>query len=183
MLLVNFRVRIGKMKIISTCTTYTNQNFDTISRIITKVKIMLEDSKIVIPDYFPIEISHHYGIDLFSKYGCVIINIINRAYCKKIIILFPKQKHPTHTHYKKEETFHILNGNMVLTANKNNYELKVGELFTIKQGISHSFYSENGCVFEEISTTHLTDDSYYEDAVIIQKKVAERKTLVTDWSS
>lgn len=171
------------MKIVSNQTSYINQDYEIVSEIICKVKIILKNSKIIIPDYFPIEISHHYGIDLFSKYGCVIINIINRAYCKKIIVLFPKQQHPTHTHYIKEETFHVLNGSMILTANKNNYELKVGELFTIESGISHSFYSENGCVFEEISTAHLIEDSYYEDEVIAQKQLTERKTLVTDWNS
>lgn len=171
------------MKIVSARNSYMKQDYETVPQIISKVKIILENSKIIIPDYFPIEISHHYGMDLFSKYGCVTINIINRAYCKKIIILLPRQKHPTHTHYIKEETFHVLNGSMILTANENNYELKVGELFTIEHGISHSFYSENGCVFEEISTTHFADDSYYEDEVIAQKQLTERKTLVTDWSS
>ena len=72
---------------------------------------------------------------------------------------------------------------MILTTNENTHELKAGELFTIEQGISHSFYSEDGCVFEEISTTHLADDSYYEDEIISQKQLTERKTLVTDWSS
>lgn len=171
------------MEIVLTGTSYMNQDYEIVSEIISKVKIILENSKIIIPDYFPIEISHHYGMDLFLKYGCVIINIINRAYCKKIIILFPRQKHPTHTHYIKEETFHILNGNMILTANENNYELNAGELFTIEHGISHSFYSEYGCVFEEISTTHFSDDSYYEDKVIAQKQLTDRKTLVTNWRS
>lgn len=106
------------MKIVSTHTSYINQDYKTIPKIISKVKTILENSKIIIPDYFPIEISHHYGVELFSKYGCVTINIVNRAYCKKIIVLFPRQKHPTHAHYIKEETFHILNGSMTLTVKK-----------------------------------------------------------------
>lgn len=171
------------MKIVSSHTIYMNQNYETVSEIISKVKTILKNSKIIIPDYFPIEISHHYGIEQFSKYGCVTINIINRAYCKKIIVLFPRQKHPVHTHNVKEETFHVLNGNMLLSINGNNYVLKAGELFTIEPGLLHSFYSENGCVFEEISTTHYADDSYYEDETIAQKQLSERKTFVTDWNS
>lgn len=171
------------MKIVSIRKSYMEQDYETVSEIVSKVKIILENSRIIIPDYFPIEISHHYGMDLFSKYGCVIINIINRTYCKKLIILFPKQRHPTHTHYIKEETFHILTGNIELTIDKQHYKLNAGEVFTIEHGISHSFYSESGCVFEEISTTHLTNDSYYEDEVIAQKQLTERKTIVTDWNS
>lgn len=170
------------MKIVSSHTAYMNQDYETVLNIISKVKTVLENSKIIIPDYFPIEISHHYGIEKFSKYGCVTINIINRAYCKKILILFPRQKHPVHIHYIKEETFHVLNGSMILTAKGNNYNLKVGELFTIEPGISHSFYSENGCVFEEISTTHHANDSYYEDEVITNKQLLDRKTFVTNWN-
>lgn len=171
------------MKIVSSHTTYINQDYETVSEIVSKVKTILKNSKIIIPGYFPIEISHPYGIDRFSKYGCVTINIINRAYCKKIIVLLPRQKHPMHTHYIKEETFQVLNGSMILTANGNNYNLKAGELFTIEHGISHSFYSEDSCVFEEISTTHHADDSYYEDEAIAKKQLTERKTFVTDWNS
>lgn len=171
------------MEIVSSNTTYIDQNYMLVSEIVAKVKTILENAKIIIPDYFPLEISHHYGIDQFSKYGCITISIINRAYCKKIIILFPGQKHPTHMHVIKEETFHVLNGSMVLTTNGNSFELNTGELFTIDRRISHSFYSEQGCVFEEISTTHNSNDSYYEDNVIAQKPPAERKTLVKRWKS
>ena len=168
------------MKIISSHNT--NQEYEMISNITTEVKTILEKAKIIILDSFPLEISHHYGIDQFSKYGNVTITIINRAYCKKIIILFPQQAHPSHTHKIKEETFHILNGNMTLAVNGKDYYLNTGELFTIECGIPHSFYSEQGCIFEEISTTHNIDDSYYEDSIISQKKSTERKTIVTDWT-
>ncbi len=171
------------MKIVSSNTGYIDRNYKMVSKIVSKVKIILENSKIIIPDYFPLEISHHYGINQFPKYGCVTISIVNRAYCKKIIVLFPGQKHPAHMHDIKEETFHVLSGSMILTTNGNNYNLNAGELFTIERRISHSFYSEHGCVFEEISTTHNPDDSYYEDKTIAQKQPTERKTIVTHWDS
>ena len=34
------------------------------------------------------EISHHYGLDKFNKFGLVMITILNRDYCKKILVLF-----------------------------------------------------------------------------------------------
>ena len=40
----------------------------------------------------------------------IIINCINRTYCKKLIILLPGQKHPSHFHPRKEETFQVLSG-------------------------------------------------------------------------
>ena len=39
----------------------------------------------------------------------------------------------------------------------------------------HSFSSKDGCVFEEISTTHYKDDSYYEEN---EKLVTPRKTEI-----
>lgn len=176
-------IEVKPMKIISSNTAYIVQNYKIVSEIVSKIKSILENSKIIIPDSFPLEISHHYGIDQFSKYGCTTINLINRAYCKKIIVLFPGQKNPTHMHDIKEETFHVLNGSMILNVNGNNYNLNAGELFTIERRISHSFYSEHGCVFEEISTTHNATDSYYEDKTIAQKQLTERKTLVAHWKS
>lgn len=171
------------MKIISSNIADIDENRKIISEIISKTKLMLTDSKIVIPSYLPLEISHHYGIDQFLQYGCVTINIINRTYCKKIIILFPNQKHPSHIHHIKEETFHIQNGSMILTVNEKKYNLKAGQLFTIFSGEVHSFSSKSGCIFEEISTTHYTDDSYYIDNVIAQKNLNERKTVIAAWNT
>lgn len=169
------------MEIITSNIISTNQYKKNIFEIVTKVKEILENSHIIIPDYLPLEISHHYGINHFFKYGCIIISIINRTYCKKIIILFPGQKNPTHMHKIKEETFQVLNGSMILTVDGNDYKLAVGDLFTIERETKHSFCSENGCVFEEISTTHHDNDSYYEDSKITMQKLTERKTIVTKW--
>lgn len=171
------------MQLIISNTNYTKHEQNICYQIAFKVKSILENSQIKIPDYFPLEISHHYGIDQFKKYGCVIINIINRAYCKKIIIVFPGQENPTHMHKIKEETFQILNGSMILTVNGNNYFLKSGEVFTVERKMSHSFYSKNGCIFEEISTTHNMNDSYYADEKIANLNPAERKTLIKEWQS
>lgn len=169
------------MKLISSNIIHPDQDEKTILEIVIRVKEILAHSKIKIPGYLPLEISHHYGINQFMKYGCVIISIINRAYCKKIIILFPGQENPAHMHKIKEETFQVLDGSMVLTVDGNNYSLKAGELFTVEREKLHSFSSESGCVFEEISTSHHNDDSYYEDQKISKQTSRERKTFVTEW--
>lgn len=172
-----------QMEVISSCNLHKNHRYNLIKKVTYDVINILQDAKIIISDNFPLEISHHYGIDCFFKYGCVTISIINRAYCKKIIILFPQQEHPAHIHKIKDETFHILQGDMFLTADKKSYSLNAGDLYTIESGVLHSFGSKNGCIFEEISTTHSANDSYYEDEVIARKEIAQRKTFVKYWKS
>lgn len=171
------------MKLASHNTILNEQNQKIISEITLKVKEILDSSSIIIPSYFPLEISHHYGLSQFAQYGCVIISIINREYCKKIIILFPGQRNPTHLHKIKEETFQVLKGNMELTVDGKVHNLSEGELFTVERKMAHSFYSANGCIFEEISTTHNGNDSYYEDIQVASQNPASRKTLVIEWQS
>lgn len=149
-------------------------------QIINKVKDIVIESKISLPEKVDFELSHHYGIDNFEKFGAAIINCINREYCKKLIIMLPGQKHPAHYHEKKEETFHILYGDITLNLDGREKEYKPGEMIIIERGMKHSFSSQKGVVFEEISTTHLADDSYYDDEKIINNK--NRKTEMTFWS-
>ena len=93
--------------------------------------------------------------------------------------MLPKQKHPEQFHKKKEETFHILYGDLDLYLDDKLYKLHVGSTITIKKGVRHKFHTSKGCVFEEISSTHYLDDSYYTDNVINQN--SNRKTLFKHW--
>ena len=52
-----------------------------------------------------LEISHHYGIKYFYKIGMCMITIYNDLYCKKLLFLLHKQKHPEQYHKLKQETF------------------------------------------------------------------------------
>ena len=169
------------MKILTSDAAYSKIDEQNIMELTDRIEKILNNAQIYIPHNIPLELSHHYGISNFFQYGCIIINLINRAYCKKIIILLPGQENPLHMHKIKEETFHILNGDMLLTVEKEKYNLKAGELFTIEQGMLHSFYSKAGCIFEEISTTHIPNDSYYIDPRIMHLTHKERKTLVIEW--
>ena len=148
--------------------------------IIKSMSKMLADSRIVLPQRLELELSHHYGIERFDEWGAAIINCINREYCKKLIILLPNQRHPAHYHKKKEETFHVLYGEMSLNLNGEEKKYKSGDLVVVERGMNHSFSSDTGAIFEEISTTHYKDDSYYEDAEILKNK--SRKTEMTFWS-
>jgi N-acetylneuraminate synthase len=59
--------------------------------------------------------------------------------------------------------------------------LNPGDLLTVEPGVRHSFTSREGAIFEEISTTHIKGDSYYDDPVIAGKDLIERKTRLEEW--
>jgi quercetin dioxygenase-like cupin family protein len=147
--------------------------------IVQRVKELVRKSGVVIPPKVDLEISHHYGIDHFDEYGLTMVTVVNREYCKKLLILLPGQKHPEQYHESKEETFHILYGNVLLTLNGNVRQCQPGEVVTIDRGVKHSFGTETGAVVEEISSTHYVEDSSYTDPAIMQNK--HRKTLLTYW--
>jgi mannose-6-phosphate isomerase-like protein (cupin superfamily) len=134
----------------------------------------------MLPDKLEMELSHHYGIDKFAEFGATIINCINREYCKKLIILLPGQKHPVHYHKRKEETFHIVYGDVAVDLAGTSNGFKNGDMIIVEREKKHSFSSEKGAVIEEISTTHYKNDSYYEDPDILNNK--RRKTEMTFWS-
>ena len=126
-----------------------------------------------------LEISHHYGLNKLSIFGCVLINCINREYCKKIIVLTENQRHPLHFHKKKEETFHILYGKLYSKLNGKLNILSPGDKILVKPKVKHEFWTnKNGCIFEEVSTTSYNNDSFYLDKTIKNKKRNERKTNV-----
>ena len=149
--------------------------------IIHDIKGMLYEAKIVVGPEFELELSHHYGIEHFRHYGATLISIINREYCKKLMIILPGQQHPTHYHKIKEETFQVLSGTLTLTLKDVTRDIHTGEIVTVERGIPHSFTSKDGCVFEEVSTTHVKNDSYYEDERIAKKDLMERKTILKEW--
>jgi sialic acid synthase SpsE/quercetin dioxygenase-like cupin family protein len=138
--------------------------------IMCKVYKILQDANIVIPNGTSCSISAHYGIDNFHEYGVIAFDIVNREYCKKILVMLPEQNHPIHYHKIKEETFQVLSGDMKLQIENELYTLKSGELITVNREQKHSFGTSNGVVIEEISTTHINDDSYYDDTTITDNK-------------
>ncbi len=152
-----------------------------IKKAIHEVKGMLAEANIILNSEFEVEYSHHYGVKKFKQFGVVIINIINRDYCKKILVQLPNQVHPPQYHKLKEETFQVLSGSLVVNLDGKEKLLYPGDTCLILPGVWHSFTTETGCIFEEISTTHFTNDSVYKDKKINEMKTSERKTKVNHW--
>ena len=148
-----------------------------VEKIREKISNFLINKKVVIPKNSRLEISHHYGIENFDKYGITMINIINKKYCKKLIIMLPGQVHPEQFHKVKEESFYVLAGDVTLILDKKRYKLTEGKLKTILPKTIHKFYSKKGCIIEELSTKHKKSDSYYLDPKISNNK--NRKSLIS----
>ena len=147
---------------------------------ITKeINRFVKDANLVIPEDCVLEISAHYGITNFYNTGCAIFSLVNREYCKKYIILLPGQTHPTQYHKIKEETFILISGDLELKVENKTIYLSRGQIYTIQRGYKHEMFSESGCVIEELSTTHIPDDSYYLKNAINENK--NRKFVVNYW--
>jgi len=153
----------------------------TIKHAVHEVKALLNSANVILNSEFTVEYSHHYGIENFRETGAVLINCINREYCKKILVQLPGQRHPAHFHKRKEETFQVLYGDLSVSVDGHVRHLAPGETLLVQPGVWHSFWTENGVVFEEVSTTDHPNDSFYKDKEINRKKRHERKTVVDHW--
>lgn len=152
-----------------------------IQKAIHEAKAMLNEARIVLNSEFTTEYSHHHGISNFREVGAIIINCVNRSYCKKLILQFPGQRHPLHFHKLKEETFQVLHGTLDTLVEGHHRRLRAGETLLIQPGVWHAFSTETGVIFEEVSTTHYTNDSFYREKAINRMSLAERKTAVDHW--
>ncbi|MTA33645.1 MAG: cupin domain-containing protein, partial [Actinobacteria bacterium] len=164
----------------------TTQNLEITKRdallreLVERSKLHFESAGVLVPNRSQLELSHHYGVERFDEFGIVMVTIVNRDYCKKVIGVFPGQAHPEHVHKKKEETFICMSGTLIVDLDGVSHTLKPGDVLTVEVGVKHSFRSPDGAVFEEISSTHFVDDSYYTDDSINAN--AERKTKLSVWS-
>jgi N-acetylneuraminate synthase len=136
------------------------------SSIAGRVREMLDAARIELASSCSAELSHQYGFDRFFEHGAVIIDVVNRDYCKKLIVQFTGQRHPAHRHVQKEETFQVISGTLHINVGGTERTLKPGETQLVERGVLHSFWTDTGVIFEEISTTHIKGDSEYDDASI-----------------
>jgi len=158
--------------------TLTNTR-EKILDIARRVKNLLNQGKVIVPGGVELEISHHYGLDKFDDFGLVMLTVVNRDYCKKLLVSLPGQLHPEQYHKQKEETFHVLYGDLELELNGKLQILGPGDVLTVMPGVRHKFRSVSGAVVEEISSTHFKNDSFYTDESI--NKNPNRKSLITYW--
>lgn len=145
------------------------------------MKAMLNEARISLPPAFETEFSHHYGIPRFPEFGATLITCVNRSYCKKLILQLPGQRHPSHYHKTKEETFIVLSGVLEMVIEGRRRTLHPGDTMLVQQGVWHEFWSDTGVIFEEISTADVPNDSFYEDKEINRYGRAARKTRVNQW--
>ena len=150
-----------------------------VREVIDQVKEVLRTSGLAVPAMVDLEISHHYGLERFAEHGLTMLNIVNREYAKKLLIVLAGQTNPEHYHERKEETFHLLYGEVDVTLDDEPRVLRTGDVLTVERGVRHSFGSRTGAVIEEISTTHYGPDSFYTDPAI--PTTGDRKTFVTHW--
>lgn len=147
--------------------------------IVQRVRTQLAASHVVVPARVDLEISHHYGLERFDDVGMAMLTVVNRSYCKKLLMLLPGQSHPEQYHQQKEETFHILHGEMILKLNDVERLCGPGDVVTVEPGARHAFYSAGGVIIEELSSTHYSKDSFYTDEAISANR--DRKTLLSYW--
>ena len=152
---------------------------DKVWDIVQRVKAQLRDGRVVVPGRIGLEISHHYGLDRFDEFGLSMLTIINRGYCKKLLLLFPGQQHPEQYHLEKEETFHVLQGEVSLVLDGVERVCFPGDVVTVEPGVRHAFSSTSGAIIEEISSTHQRNDSFYTDETINAN--LDRKTILSYW--
>lgn len=144
-----------------------------------KALMILCKANIVFPKEATVSIYHHAGEEQFDKVGAVFINIVNRAYCKSYVIMLPNQRYPGHYHKIKMESFYILYGTLGIEVNGTLHHLEAGEMLHVERGEDHSFWSDEGVVFEEISTNYTKNDSFYLDPEIQRTTYAKRRTVIT----
>ncbi len=156
---------------------------DIIYNAVREAKALLNMAKIPISHDFVVEVSHHYGLENFDKVGCIILDCINREYARKLIIQFPGQFHPVHYHKVKDESFHVLSGSMEADIEGKKKMLFPGDTIWVPRGVWHSFKTDTGVIFEEISTTSLETigDSFYIDKDISSMSREKRKTRLLNW--
>lgn len=148
---------------------------------IHEIKALINYAAISLPECFEIEFSHHHGVLKFKEIGTTMITLVNRAYCKKLLIQLAGQSHPSHYHKEKEESFIVIWGELDVVVEGRRKRLLPGDSYLVLPGVWHQFSTDVGCVFEEISTTHTVGDSVYADNAINELSSSQRKTICDHW--
>ena len=147
-----------------------------------KICHLIELSKVTVKKQSKLEISHHYGIKNFEKFGLTMLTIHNSKYCKKLLFLLKNQIHPEQYHKKTGNFFYFIWKNKIELTERKKKQIKVlsaGDILTIEPGVIHKFsaLSQSGAVIEELSTSSLSTDSFYVDKKIHKNK--NRKTFIS----
>jgi len=148
-----------------------------ISSILDRVRDMLAEAKVSLTESTEVVLQHYFGLERFEEVGGVLINIVNREYCKMLIVMLPGQRYPLHHHIEKEETFHLLAGDLQVRLNDEMKELVAGDSLTIPRTQNHEFKTRGGMILEEISTTYIKGDSIYDEEGIPEDPATRKTSL------
>lgn len=88
--------------------------------------------------------------------------IVDREYCGKILILKKGFRCSIHYHKKKDETFYVLKGKVLLELGKERKILAPGDVVVIEREMKHRFTGLENSKIIEFSTHHEDSDSYRE---------------------
>jgi N-acetylneuraminate synthase len=151
---------------------------ESLEKILSKTRDLISKAGLTLGIDIDVEVSHHFGLSKFDNYGAVLIQVINREYAKKLVVMWKNQQHPEHFHKLKEETFVVLVGKLKVTLDGVEKIIEPGDVLLIPRVSKHHMTALEDTVFEEISSTNYSDDSYYTDSANLD---TERKTLVSIW--
>lgn len=84
----------------------------------------------------------------------------NELYCGKILSLKKGYRCSMHYHKKKDETFYVLKGHILLELNDKRYVMSAGSAIRVFPYDKHRFTGITDAEILEISTQHFEDDSY-----------------------
>jgi N-acetylneuraminate synthase len=149
--------------------------------ILLQISQLFNNAHIPIGKNFSMNLSHHFGLSRFQECGAAIIEFINREYCKKLVALVPGQRHPNHFHKKKEEWIQLLYGDLEFNKAGEYKALLPGDTILIKRSEPHKCMTQEGAIFEEISTTHYSNDSFYTNNEIANIPRSIRKTQIDNF--
>jgi len=156
-----------------------NSNEQKIFAIRESVLKLIQESGVSVPRNAVLEISHHYGLEKFDEFGVCMITVINRGYCKKLLLFLPGQAHPPMFHKQKDETFFLVYGDAKLLLDNSEVMFNLGDTAVIPPKTVHAMSTKGGAIIEEVSSTHILDDSFYLDDMITKNN--SRKTFVQYW--
>jgi len=139
---------------------------------------MMKAAHIVLPKQATVNIYHHRGKARLAETGAMFINVVNRDYCKSVVVMTAGQSYPNHYHRIKTESFYVLHGELTLTIDGEQHKVLPGELMHIERGQDHAFSTDKGVVFEEISTVYMPNDSVYTDDDIAKTNYTQRRTTL-----
>jgi len=107
----------------------------------------------------------------YKRWGTEHLVTNTEKYCAKIMTIEPGTRVSLHYHMKKEETFILISGQLMIetingsAGKEEKYKLAImGDSLTLKPGTAHTFYTPDNqlgpTVFIEASTQDFSDDSY-----------------------